>query len=119
MAHFLVVEDNHTNLDLITYLLKNFGHTYLIAMTGTEALELLQQEKVDLVICDLQLPEVDGYVVAQTARARGNDLPMIAVSSFAMVGDKEKALKAGFDGYIAKPIDPQTFVQQIEKFLKQ
>lgn len=118
MAHILVVEDNHTNLDLITYLLKNFGHTYVIAMTGTEAVDVMNKESPDLIVCDLQLPELDGYGVAKKLREGGKTLPMVAVSSYAMVGDREKALAAGFDGYIAKPIDPQDFVQQLESFLK-
>jgi CheY-like chemotaxis protein len=117
MSHFLVVEDNHTNLDLVTYLFKSFGHTYAIALDGKEALDLLQKAKFDLVVCDLQLPGIDGYGVVKQARASGHSLPIVAVSSFAMVGDKEKAIEAGFDAYIAKPIDPQTFVSQLESVL--
>jgi CheY-like chemotaxis protein len=117
MAHFLIVEDNHTNLDLITYLLRSFGHTYSICMTGNDAVEQLAMEKFDLMVCDLQLPGLDGYGVVDAVRKGGSKLPMVAVSSFAMVGDKEKALQAGFNGYIAKPIDPQTFVKELEGFL--
>lgn len=119
MAHILVVEDNQTNLDMMTYLLKSFGHSYVIALTGPEALLALRAERVDLVMCDLQLPGLDGYAVVQQARKDGHTGPMVAVSSFAMVGDREKALAAGFDAYIAKPIDPERFLGQLDEIMKQ
>lgn len=119
-ARILIVEDNQANLHLMTYLLKSFGHVPLAAGDGEEALGILRRESVDLVLCDLQLPKIDGYAVARELR---NDsvlcmIPIVAVTAFAMVGDCNKVLAAGFDDYLPKPIVPRTFVSQVEAFLR-
>lgn len=117
-SRVLIVEDNLANLELMTYLLGAFGYTTAQAIDGSAALELVHREVPDLVICDIQLPDMDGYEVARRLRAAtvGN-IPMVAVTALAMVGDRRKILDAGFDGYIAKPIDPESFVGEVEAFL--
>jgi CheY-like chemotaxis protein len=118
-ARILVIEDNSTNLDLMTYLLSAFGHTPLTAHDGEEGLQAAQRETPDLIVCDLQLPRLNGYEVARWLKSHPSlrAIPLVAVTALAMVGDRDKVLAAGFDGYIAKPIDPQTFVGQVERFL--
>jgi len=118
-ARILIIEDNATNLELMAYLLGGFGHTVLSAGDGLEGLEKARQQKPDVIICDVQLPKMDGYEVVRSLRKDPEccQIPTVAVTALAMVGDRERALQAGFDGYLAKPIDPKTFVTQIEAFL--
>jgi two-component system cell cycle response regulator len=120
MARILVIEDNQANLDLMAYLIKSFGHTPLGAGDGEEGLEVARRETPDLIICDIQLPKMDGYGVVKQLKSHPalSKIPIIAVTAFAMVGDREGILKAGFDGYISKPIDPGTFIAQVEALLK-
>jgi two-component system cell cycle response regulator len=119
-TRILVIEDNPTNLDLMTYLLSAFGYTPLTAHDGEEGLQAAQRETPDMIICDLQLPRLNGYEVARWLKSHPDmrAIPLVAVTALAMVGDRDKVLAAGFDGYIAKPIDPQTFVGQVERFLR-
>jgi two-component system cell cycle response regulator len=119
-ARILVIEDNLTNLDLMTYLLTAFGHVPLPAHDGEEGLYAAAHEHPDLIICDLQLPGMDGYEVARWLKGHPelHAIPLVAVTALAMVGDRDRVLAAGFDGYIAKPITPETFVEQIERFLE-
>lgn len=115
----LVVEDNLANLELMTYLLGAFGYATTQAIDGNAALELLRRERPDLVICDIQLPDMDGFEVARRLKADSTfeGIPLVAVTALAMVGDRGKTLDAGFDGYIAKPINPESFVSEVEAFL--
>src|SRR4051812_2065122 len=108
-ARILIIEDKQANLDLMTYLLEAFGHSVKTAMDGEEGLAALRREAPDVVVCDINLPRIDGYEVARQIRADPalRPLPLIAVTALAMVGDREKVLAAGFDGYIAKPIAPE------------
>ncbi|MCE9565598.1 MAG: response regulator [Planctomycetes bacterium] len=120
MPRILLIEDNTANLELMSYLLVAFGYTPQTATDGALGLEAARNELFDLIICDIHMPVVDGYGVARQikadpARQHG---PLVAVTALAMVGDREKVLAAGFDGYIAKPIEPETFVQQVETFLR-
>jgi two-component system cell cycle response regulator len=119
MARILIIEDNRTNLELMTYLLSAFGHTTIAAYDGLQGVEAAARERPDLVICDLELPGINGYEVARRLRVGPvhRIVPLVAVTAFAMVGDRDKALAAGFDGYIPKPIVPETFVRELEKFL--
>jgi two-component system cell cycle response regulator len=117
----LIVEDNADNLKLMSYLLGSFGHQVLTARDGEEALAIASREALDLMICDIQLPGLDGYEVARRLKedpARAS-IPLVAVTALAMVGDRERVLAAGFDGYVPKPIVPRTFVGQIEVYLGQ
>ncbi len=119
MARILVIEDNPTNLELISYLLKAFGHETLAATDGEKGLEVVRREMPDLIICDIQLPNMNGYEVARRLKADPalRAIPLVAVTAMAMVGDRDRVLAAGFDGYIPKPIAPETFVGQVEAFL--
>lgn len=120
MARVLVIEDNRENRELMTYLLTAFGHAVLEAGDGERGIQTARGERPDLILCDIHLPGVDGYEVARALRADPllRDTPLIAVTALAMMGDRAKGLAAGFDDYIAKPIDPHTFVTHIEKFLR-
>ncbi len=119
MKRILVVEDNEKNMYLISYILRNKGYEVIESRTGVEGVELAIKEKPDLVIMDIQLPDIDGLEATKRIREfEGNeDLPIIAVTSYAMVGDREKVLSAGCAGYIEKPIKPDTFLLEIEKYL--
>jgi len=119
VARVLVIEDNGPNLELMTYLLNAFGHATEAARDGDQGVETAARGGFDLVVCDIQLPKRDGFGVAQELRRRmaGAATPLVAVTAFAQVGDREKVLAAGFDGYISKPIVPETFVEQLEAFL--
>jgi two-component system cell cycle response regulator len=116
MARVLVIEDNSDNLALMMYLLRAYGHTVVTATDGDSGLQAVKDEAPDLVVCDINLPGLDGYEVARRLRAdpQYTDLPLVAVSALAMVGDRERGLEAGFDGYMEKPIDPALFVEQVE-----
>jgi two-component system cell cycle response regulator len=120
VARLLIIEDNPDNLELMTYLLKAFGHETIVAHDGEEGMQTARRERVDLIVCDVHLPKKDGYAIAAElkADARLKDVPLVAVTALAMVGDRDRLLAAGFDGYIAKPIVPQEFVKQVEAFLK-
>lgn len=118
-ARVLIIEDNPANLELMTYLLRAFGHTVLTAEDGYRGLEAAVFEHPDLIICDVQLPDIDGFEVARRLKndPRLRPIPLVAVTALAMVGDRDRVLAAGFDGYFAKPINPETFVSQIDVFL--
>lgn len=119
MARILVIEDNPANLELMVYLIQAFGHTPLSAIDGEVGIDLARRETPELIICDIQLPKIDGYEVLRRLKAYPTlrNVPVVAVTALAMVGDRDKVLAAGFDGYIAKPIAPETFVPQIHSFL--
>ncbi len=116
----LLIEDNEMNLELMVYLLQEFGYTPRVANNGETGLQIIKKERPHLVLCDIQLPKLDGYELAQQVKADPElrETLVVAVTAMAMVGDREKSLAAGFDGYISKPIEAQTFVQQVENFLK-
>ncbi|RZT11332.1 PAS domain S-box-containing protein/diguanylate cyclase (GGDEF) domain-containing protein [Duganella sp. CF402] len=119
-ARILIIEDNATNMELMVYLLRAFGYTPLSASDGEAGVAAAQRELPDLIICDVHLPKLDGYGVVAALKADPGvrHIPALAVTALAMVGDREKLLEAGFDGYIGKPIEPDTFVTQIESFLQ-
>ena len=118
-ARILVIEDNPTNLELITYLLNAFGHTTIAARDGEEGVEAALRSNPDLILCDIAMPKLDGYGVARRLRAEStlNGVPLIAVTASAMVGDRDRVVTSGFDGYISKPITPETFVAEVEAYL--
>jgi CheY-like chemotaxis protein len=119
-ARILIIEDNPESLELMVYLLNAFGHKPFKAIDGREGLEMMRRERPDLVLCDLQVPGIDGYGVARQVRIdpQLQNLPLVAVTASAMPSDRDKVLAAGFDGYISKPIAPEDFVSQIESFLE-
>jgi two-component system cell cycle response regulator len=104
---------------LVVYLLKAFGHEVSGAREGAEGIELARRHKPDLILLDIHMPKMDGYEVA--ARLRDDPdcryIPIVAVTALAMVGDREKLLASGFDGYISKPIEPETFSAKVQEFL--
>ena len=111
----LLIEDNEQNRYLATYLLEHAGFKIVSGDSGSQALALVEELTPDTILLDIQLPGMDGYQVARELRARESlkRIPIIAVTSYAMVGDEEKALQAGCTGYLEKPIDPDTFVSRI------
>jgi len=119
MARVLVIEDNPDNLELMTYLLNVFGHLTLTAEDGESGIALIARERPDLVVCDIHLPKADGYEVARRTKADPalSAIPVVAVTALAMVGDRDRVLSAGFDGYLTKPIEPQSFVADLEGYL--
>lgn len=118
-ARILVVEDHPASLEMMDYLLRAMGYETLLAKDGPTALEIAAHTRPDLVVCDLQLPQMSGYEVAERFKADPamQDVPMIAVTAFSMPGDKERILASNFEGYYAKPIDPERFVSQMEQYL--
>src|SRR5438270_5852181 len=104
----------------MVYLLQAFGHPPLTGRDGRSGLEAARREAPDIILSDIQLPDIDGYAIARQIRAdpRLSGRPLVAVTALAMVGDRSKALAAGFDGYISKPLVPDTFVAQVEAYLR-
>jgi two-component system, cell cycle response regulator DivK len=121
MKHtILLIEDNEQNLYLATYLLEHNGFKVVAARSGAEGIEMAGRLQPDLIILDIQLPLMDGYAVARALRQNTTlkDVPIVAVTSYAMVGDRERVLAAGCSAYIEKPINPDTFRSEIERHLK-
>lgn len=118
-GRILVIEDNPANLELMRYLLEAHGYSVLVAHDGQTGIEIAARELPDLIICDIQLPGMGGYEVAQRLKAAPvlKQIPLIAVTAYAMVGDRDKILSAEFDGYFSKPIAPDRFVQQVQAYL--
>jgi CheY-like chemotaxis protein len=118
-ARILVIEDNTANLDLMVYLLGAFGHIAVSARDGEKGLRAAAQVKPDLILCDIHLPKMDGYELVRRLKNDPNccSIPIVAVTALAMVGDRDHVLRAGFDGYLPKPIDPEALVQQINGFV--
>jgi CheY-like chemotaxis protein len=116
----LVIEDNEANLELMTYILNAFSHTTIVATDGEAGVEAALSCRPDLILCDIALPKLDGYGVARRLKQEPAliAVPLIAVTASAMVGDRDKVMAAGFDGYIRKPIDPETFVSEVESYLR-
>jgi len=117
MKTALVIEDNPDNMVLITRFLEKFGYRTLQAVTGIEGFEMALQNKPDFIILDIQLPDIEGTEVLRKIRSSeiGNSIPVIAMTSYAMSGDRERLLSAGCDGYIEKPIDPERVISQIRR----
>ena len=118
-ARILVIEDNAANLELVRYLLASSGHTVLSAHDGAQGVAVAREERPDLIVCDLQMPKFDGYEVLAQLRADPDtaESVIVAVTAFSMPRDREKVLTAGFNGYLSKPIEPETFVASIEAYL--
>jgi two-component system cell cycle response regulator len=119
-ARILIIEDNPANLEMMRFLLQALGYSPITAGDGPEGMETAQRENPDLIVCDIQMPGLDGYEVARRLKSDPvlRAVPLVAVTAYAMVGDRDVALAAGFDGYLTKPIAPQVFVAQLEEFLQ-
>ena len=114
----LLIEDNERNRYLTTFLLEKHGYQVFIAEDGRKGIDLVYQINPALILLDIQLPEMDGYAVAlELTKNKLFQIPIVAVTSYAMTGDRERILAAGCIGYIEKPINPETFVSEIEQYL--
>ena len=118
----LIAEDNAVNQRLVCRLLEKRGHQVVVAANGREALEAMEKQSFDIVLMDLQMPELDGFEATAALRAReaghGTHLPVIALTAHAMKGDRERCLAAGMDGYLSKPIRPQELDKLLELHTK-
>ena len=118
-ARILVIEDNAKNLKLVRDVLQYVGYEVIEARTGEEGLEAAERCQPELVLMDLQLPGIDGTETLRRLRGLGQRVvPVVAVTAFAMREDRERALDAGFDGYLEKPISVRAFPGQVEAFLQ-
>lgn len=119
MARILIIEDNPANVELMAFLLAAYGHTPISAPDGARGVAAARAERPDLVACDVNLPGMNGFEVLAVLKAEPQlaGVPVLAVTALAMAGDREKVLAAGFDGYISKPIEPESFVAELEAFL--
>lgn len=115
----LVIEDNEQNLYLVRFLLERSGYEVVPALDGPSGIEEAGRVEPALILLDIQLPGMDGYAVASELRRIPAlaATPIIAVTSYAMVGDRERCLATGCTGYIEKPINPDTFIEQVEAYL--
>jgi CheY-like chemotaxis protein len=120
MSTVLVIEDNEDNLKLVTYTLGRAGYSVVPAKSGEDGLSVALEESPAFILMDINLPGIDGIETTRRFRKREHfrTVPIIAVTSFAMIGDRERILAAGCSGYIEKPIDPVTFVAQIEAIVR-
>ncbi|HLE41444.1 MAG TPA: response regulator [Nitrospirota bacterium] len=117
MKKVLVVEDNKDNLKLIAYALKKHEYEIITAVTGEQGVDLALRERPFFILMDINLPGIDGLEATRRIRssAIGDTIPIIAITSYAMLGDREKMLNAGCNGYFEKPIDPLTIVENIHR----
>ncbi len=115
----MIVEDNELNMKLFNDLIESKGYKTIQTRNGMDALDLAKNHLPDLILIDIQLPEVSGLVVSQWLKENDDtaNIPVIAVTAFAMKGDEERILKSGCDGYIAKPISVPHFLETIEEYI--
>jgi two-component system, cell cycle response regulator DivK len=113
----LIIEDNEQNLYLLRFILEKHGYDVEAAQDGQEGIDMAIRVRPDLILLDVQLPIMDGYAVAKNLRSNPDlaRTPIVAVTSYAMTGDREKAIESGCTGYIEKPINPDTFMAQVEE----
>jgi len=119
MKKILIIEDNEDNLYLIQFILEKNGYQVAFANEGRSGVKKALNSKPDLILMDVQLPDINGLEATKIIRESeiNGTIPIVAITSYAMTGDKERALKAGCSGYIEKPIDPETFLQEIQKYV--
>jgi|Deesub1362A_J573_1020465.scaffolds.fasta_scaffold05959_2 CheY-like chemotaxis protein len=121
MKRVLVIEDDENNRRLITLILEKHGYRVFMAETGIKGMEMAKKERPDFIILDIQLPDIDGFELIKQIRQSDKlkHIPVIAMTSYAMAGDRERILSAGFNGYIEKPIDPFTIMDEIKTILEE
>jgi CheY-like chemotaxis protein len=119
MTRILVAEDNAVNRELLRELLEARGYTVFEACDGQEALQMIEQAQPDLLLLDIGMPVLDGFVVIRKVREnpRLAPLPVVAVTAYAMRGDREKILSSGFDGYLSKPLNPSSLGEELDRLL--
>lgn len=115
----LYIEDNEQNIYLVRFILEKYGYEMHEAREGREGIDRASDVQPDLILLDIQLPQMDGYAVARALRQNPElaHVPIVAVTSYAMTGDREKAIHAGCNGYISKPIDLDKFIDKIRQYL--
>ncbi|MBL8178859.1 MAG: response regulator, partial [Bryobacterales bacterium] len=114
----LLAEDNALNQVVATRLLTKHGHEVQVAPNGVEAIRLVETETFDLVLMDNQMPELSGIEATQTLRSRGFSLPIVGISANALLGDRQRFLEAGMDGYVAKPFHAEELYAEIKRCLQ-
>ena len=121
MSTILIVEDNEKNMKLVRDILQHQGHTTLEAATGADGVRLAQEQRPDLILMDIQLPDIDGIAALRQIRAQPNldATPVIAVSASVMPDEQQKVVSSGFDAFITKPIDLKRFRETVHRFLTQ
>jgi CheY-like chemotaxis protein len=121
MKRILIIEDNAESLYLLKFLLEKNGFETQAAKTGKKGVQHALKEKPDLILMDIQLPDISGKKATRLIRKSytPEELPIIALTAYAMPGDRETFLSGGHSGYIQKPINPETFISEIENFLNQ
>ena len=117
MKTILVVEDNEANMYLARYILQTSGFKVIEARNGLDGVEKAITEDVALVLMDIQPPDIDGLEATKRIRKQKSDLPIVALTSYAMSSDKQRSLEAGCTGYLSKPINPETIISQINGYL--
>jgi two-component system, cell cycle response regulator DivK len=119
MIRILVAEDNAVNRELLRELLETRGYNVVEACNGKEALEMMEQGLPDLLLLDISMPVLDGYATVRKIRENPklSALPVLAVTAYAMQGDKEKILSAGFDGYLSKPVNSRSLAEELDRHL--
>jgi CheY-like chemotaxis protein len=115
----LVVEDNEDNLALLDYLLRAHGHLPLLARSGADGVRIAIEERPEVILLDIRMPGMDGHEVAARIKSTPGleQIRIVAVTASVMAEDRERIAASGFDAYIAKPIDPETFMGELERFL--
>jgi CheY-like chemotaxis protein len=119
MIKVFIAEDNAVNRELLRELLESRGYTVVEACDGEEALDRIEQTQPDILLLDIGMPVLDGFAVLRQLREnpRLAALPAVAVTAYAMQGDRERILSSGFDGYLSKPIDARSLVEELERLL--
>ena len=121
MKSVLIVEDDEKNLKLFEVIIASLGYTAISAKSGREGIRMAEEIMPNLILMDIQMPEMDGLSVMKILRSKKKmkNIPIIAVTSYAMSGDRERLLEDGFDGYISKPISKDTFIDTIKFCLRE
>ena len=121
MSTILIVEDNEKNMKLVRDILQHQGHTTLEAATGADGVRIAKEAKPDLVLMDIQLPDIDGITALRQIRAEPllDAMPVLAVSASVMPDEQQKVVTSGFDAFITKPIDLKQFLHTVKRFLAQ
>lgn len=119
MKRALVIEDNENNMKLVTFILEKNGYSTIKAGNGKRGIELASKKLPDFILLDIQLPDMDGLEVLKELRRSeiNGEIPIIAITSYAMSGDRQRMIEAGCNGYIEKPIDPVTIINEIRKII--
>ncbi len=120
MSTILIVEDNAKNMKLVRDILRHKGHETLEALTGEDGVRLALESRPDLVLMDIQLPDIDGITALRRIRADAalDAMPVLAVSASVMPDEQQKIVTSGFDAYVTKPINLKQFVETVQRFLE-